>query len=276
VAVSDDLNGFIPGPPQEAPDAGRNARWVFLRGDQILVEENGSTPSLPDRRLDGGSTPIPLGRLNGADCWAASLSDDVPPPAGYRWFRLRELLDHLPEAEFRAAGYALHLFQWDRSHQFCPACGQALSRMAPERRTKRCPGCGTVHHPRIAPAVIVSVRRDDKILLAHSARYRKQPIYSVIAGYVEVGETLAEAVRREIREEVAVEVRDIRYFDSQPWPFSGSLMTAFTARYESGEIAVDGREILDAGWFSPDDLPRLPPSGAVSRKLIDNFLSTFR
>ncbi|MFP4033784.1 MAG: NAD(+) diphosphatase [Desulfococcaceae bacterium] len=249
---------------------------MILRGDQILVGENGSTPRLPDRSPDGGFVPIPLGRLNGADCRAASLPDDVSPPAGHRWLRLRELLNLLPEAEFRAAGYALHLFQWDRSHQFCPGCGHRLSPMVLTLRTKTCPGCGTVHHPRIAPAVIVSVRRDDKILLARSARYGQQPIYSVIAGYVEVGETLAEAVRREIREEVALQVRKIRYFDSQPWPFSGSLMTAFTARYESGEIAADGREILDAGWFSPDDLPRLPPPGSVSRKLIDNFLSTFR
>jgi NAD+ diphosphatase len=275
VAASDDLNRFVPEPPAGEPGAERSARWVFLRGDRLLLPETGS--ALPPHRPPGnGLTPIPLGRLNGADCWAAVLPDDVSPPAGFRWFRLRELLNRLPEAEFRAAGYALHLFQWDRSHQFCPGCGHALSEMVPERRTKSCPGCGTVHHPRIAPAVIVSVRRDDKILLAHSARYRDQPIYSVIAGYVEVGETLADAVRREIREEVGIEVRDVRYFDSQPWPFSGSLMTAFTARHDGGEIVVDGREILDAGWFSPDDLPRLPPPGTISRRLIDHFLSSSR
>lgn len=275
MAAEDSVNRFVPAPPPAASPGDGNARWVFFQEDRILVPER-LDDGLPAAPLENAGPPVPLGRLNGADCWAATLPGGAPPPAGFQWVRLRELLNRLPEPEFRAAGYALHLFQWDRSHQFCPGCGNALAAMAPEERTKTCTGCGTVHHPRIAPAVIVSVRRENQILLAHSARYRGEPIYSVVAGYVEVGETLDEAVRREIREEVSLRVRDIQFFDSQPWPFSGSLMTAFTARHDGGEIAVDGREILDAGWFSPGDLPRLPPPGSISRRLIDHFLSTFR
>jgi NAD+ diphosphatase len=275
VAVEDPLNQFILEPPRGTPGGKRDNRWAFFRGDRILVPET-VEDGLPNHPLENASPPIPLGRLDGADCWAATLPEEAPAPPGFQWVRLRELLNRLPEGEFRAAGYALHLLQWDRSHQFCPGCGSALAEMVPELRTKTCTGCGTVHHPRIAPAVIVSVRREDQLLLAHSARYRGEPIYSVIAGYVEAGETLDDAVRREVREEVGLRVRDIQFFDSQPWPFSGSLMTAFTARHAGGEIAVDGREILDAGWFSPGDLPRLPPPGSISRRLIDHFLSTFR
>lgn len=248
-------------------------RWVFLREDRLLVPEEGPA-SLPTHAPEPVPRVFPLGRINGFDCRAAAVSPDQPPPPGFQWRRLRELLDQLPETEFQVAGTALHLFHWDRSHRFCPGCGAPLPPLSAETWTKSCPGCNTVHHPRIAPAIIVRVTRGNRILLARSARYPTRPIFSVIAGYVEAGETLEAAVQREIEEEVGLAVRNVRYFDSQPWPFSGALMVAFTADHADGNIIVDGREILEADWFSPDDLPPLPPPGSVSRRLIDQFVWT--
>ena len=124
--------------------------------------------------------------------------------------------------------------------------------------------------PRTSPAVIVLVEREGKALLAHARRFT-EGLYSVLAGFVEPGETLEEAVAREIQEEVGIQVTDIRYFGSQPWPFPDSFMVGFTARYESGEIRVDGNEITQADWFSPNELPTIPDQVSIARRLIDWF-----
>jgi len=139
-------------------------------------------------------------------------------------------------------------------------------------RAKECPQCGLLHFPRLAPAIIVLVERGHKLLLARS-RHFPPGLYSVIAGFVEPGETLEEAVVREVREEVGVAIKDIRYFDSQPWPFPHSLMIGFTAAYAGGKISLDDMEIEDAGWFTADNLPTLPGKISISRRLIDRFLA---
>jgi NAD+ diphosphatase len=140
-----------------------------------------------------------------------------------------------------------------------------------DERAKICPKCGLVAYPRLSPAVIVAVLRDNCILLAHSHRFPAK-FYSVLAGFVEPGETLEECVEREVYEEVGIRVRAIRYFGSQPWPFPDSLMIAFTANYAGGEIRIDHSEIADANWFSANDLPHIPPKISIARQLIDWFL----
>jgi len=159
---------------------------------------------------------------------------------------------------------------WDRTHQFCGRCGAPMEAKATER-AKLCPRCGLHHFPRLAPAVIVLVERGHALLLARS-RHFTQGMYSVIAGFVEPGETLEEAVVREVREETGISIRDIKYFGSQPWPFPHSLMIGFTAAYESGEIVLEDSEIEDAGWFTRDNLPPLPGKISIARRLIDGFL----
>jgi NAD+ diphosphatase len=136
---------------------------------------------------------------------------------------------------------------------------------------QQCTACGFTIFPRISPAVIVLVERDGKVLLARASRF-KERLYSVIAGFVEPGESLEQTVTREIREEIGIGVKDIKYFGSQPWPFPDSLMIGFTAQHMDGEIAVDGEEIVEAQWFSPEQLPDIPDKISISRALIDWFV----
>jgi NAD+ diphosphatase len=130
-----------------------------------------------------------------------------------------------------------------------------------------------VNYPRLSPAIIVAVLKNNQILLARNKRF-KLPFYSVLAGFVEPGETLEECVQREIREEVGIMTKNIRYFGSQPWPFPNSLMIAFVADYADGEITIDGSEIIDAAWFSKGELPQIPPTISIARQLIDWFTKT--
>jgi len=167
---------------------------------------------------------------------------------------------------------AFHIAQWRQESRFCGSCG-AMNTDSPDELARLCPVCGRLEYPRIAPAVITLITNDeDKALLAHNKKFTPG-IYSLIAGFAEAGENLESAVAREIREEVDIEVRDIRYVISQPWPFPNSLMAGFSARYASGTIRPDGVEIEDAQWFSRDKLPMLPGPGSVSRCLIEQWMN---
>ena len=135
----------------------------------------------------------------------------------------------------------------------------------------RCPRCGMMHYPRVSPAVIVRVNRGEAVLLARSPGFPKG-MRSVLAGFVEPGESIEETVRREVREEVGVEVRNLRYFGSQPWPFPNSLMIGMTADHAGGELAPQPGEIEDAAWYRADDLPGIPPKISIARRLIDDFV----
>jgi NAD+ diphosphatase len=160
--------------------------------------------------------------------------------------------------------------EWARTSRYCGRCGTATE-LAPHERAAHCPACGLNAYPRIAPAVIVIVENGDRILLARGAAF-PPGMFSALAGFAEPGEPLAETVRREIREEVGIEVRDVRYFDSQPWPFPHSLMIGFFATYAGGELTPDGVEIVEADWFGADGLPNVPPPLSIARRLIDDWL----
>jgi NAD+ diphosphatase len=167
---------------------------------------------------------------------------------------------------------AFHIAQWRRESRFCGSCG-AQNTDAPGEPARLCPVCGRQEFPRISPAVITIIINDeDKALLAHNKKFIPC-VYSLIAGFNEAGESLEATVVREIREEVNINVRDVRYIASQPWPFPNSLMLGFAARYASGTIRADGVEIEDARWFSRDALPKLPGTGSVSRCLIGRWIA---
>jgi NAD+ diphosphatase len=177
------------------------------------------------------------------------------------------------ETLFAVAGRAIQIIAWDRDHQFCSRCGAKTAAMAMER-AKQCPECKLVTYPRLSPAIIVRVRRGDEMLLARNANW-PQGRYSILAGFVEPGETLEETVEREVMEEVGLRVKNIKYFASQPWPFPNSLMLGFTADYDSGEITFNDQEIATADWFRADNLPQIPPPGSISRVLIDDFVAAY-
>jgi NAD+ diphosphatase len=164
----------------------------------------------------------------------------------------------------------MQLIRWDRGHKFCGQCGK-LTESKKDERAKICPSCGLSAYPRLSPAVIVAVVKGDRLLLGTSKRFRAD-FWSVLAGFVEPGETLEECVVREVREEVGILVENVHYFGSQPWPFPDSLMVGFTAEYAAGEITVDQTELTDANWFTADDLPRIPPKVSIARRLIDWFV----
>lgn len=207
-----------------------------------------------------------LGELDGEPCFARA---DAPPP-GTEAHPLRQLFGVLSDEEFGVAARALGITAWDRDHRHCGRCGAPTERSTVER-VRTCTACGHAAYPRLSPAIIVLVERDGRCLLARNAR-TQMPFFSTLAGFVEVGESLEDCVAREVREEAGIELADIRYFGSQPWPFSGSLMIGFTARWAGGEIVEDPTEIADAGWFAPDALPPIPPRLSIARELIDDFV----
>lgn len=213
-----------------------------------------------------------LGALDGVHCWSVVVEEEIATGPGTAFVPLRPLHALVDEALFPLAGRAVQIAEWHETHRFCGRCGTPTGD-APGERAKKCPACGLAAYPRVAPAVIVRVTHGDRILLAHGTRF-PEPIYSVLAGFVDPGETLEECVAREIREEVGIEVGEIRYWASQPWPFPHSLMLGFTAELAGGEIVIDPEEIVDARWFTRDDLPRIPGGISIARRLIDDWLET--
>jgi NTP pyrophosphohydrolases containing a Zn-finger, probably nucleic-acid-binding len=183
---------------------------------------------------------------------------------------LRGIFGALDENMYTMAIKALGMINWDRTSRFCGQCGAKIERRS-DLLGKECPGCGFISFPRISPAVIVLVEREDRVLLARADRFRED-IYSVIAGFVEPGETLEDTVRREVKEETGIDVQNIRYFGSQPWPFPDSLMIGFTARYAGSEIKIDKEELVDAKWFGAGNLPNIPGKISIARSLIDWFI----
>jgi NAD+ diphosphatase len=180
---------------------------------------------------------------------------------------LRGLYGRLDESFYALAGRAAQIVAWDRDHQYCGRCGTPT---APSRaeRARQCPACGLTSFPRLSPAVITLIERSDAILLARGHHFPTGR-YGIIAGFVEPGESLEEAVRREIREEVGLDVTDVRYFGSQPWPFPHAIMIGFTANAPTGDIRLDDQELSEAGWYTLDRLPQVPQKLSIARRLID-------
>ncbi|HEV7663806.1 MAG TPA: NAD(+) diphosphatase [Chloroflexota bacterium] len=261
-------------PPTEPPP--RAAAWFAFRGDRLFVRPDSDRVSLLDYAelaalgadFEAGHY---LGRLDDLDCYAISLDASLETPSGATAEGLRALYGRLPDDLFAIAGRAVQILLWDQTHRFCGRCGQPTVN-APAERAKLCPACGLLSFPRLSPAVIMLVSRGDDLLLARNKAFA-DGFFSVLAGFVEPGESLEEAVAREVKEEVGLDVGDIRYFGSQPWPFPHQLMIGFTATSPGGEISLQEEEIAEAAWFNRHaELPKLPGKLSIARKLIDAFL----
>jgi NAD+ diphosphatase len=272
------FSGFTPGPDFILTPGTRPGRQLFLHQNRLLVKilEGQPVPADASDLAPAGydcEDVLALGRVDGVLCAACRLPNDFTPPTGFHFEGLRRLFGRIAEVDLAAAGYALQLFRWKDDHRFCGRCGAATALHAGVRALG-CTGCDRFLFPQVAPAVIVAVVSNKRLLLARARRYAGN-MFSVVAGYVEPGETLEECVRREVHEEVGLEVDKIRYFGSQPWPFSGSLMVAFTAAHTGGEILVDHNEILEAGWFTAADLPVIPGKISIARQLIDWYVGRY-
>ena len=262
--------------PQIKPEANNTSEgiyFVFQKGRLLVKSENDCIilPAEKDIHANGITVVHKqyLGALNTTPCFAGEVEATIQSGSYFEFKDLRALITTLDEEMVSIAGRANQLVYWNKAHRYCGACGHATHDKTDER-AKICPRCGLTNYPRLSPAIIVAVVRDDKILLARNQRF-KLPMYSVLAGFVEPGETLEACIHREIKEEVGVAVKNIRYFGSQPWPFPDSLMIAFTADYESGEVEVDPSELLDAQWFTKDNLPQVPTRISIAGQLIEWF-----
>ena len=252
------------------------AHFFVCLPDGLLVKEVGAQAELPDPMtvdalgLSMGDAHY-LGRLGETDCYALALPAGTVPPTPLVVRSLRKLYTSLGEELFAVAGRAMQITYWAQTSRFCGRCATPMVRQ-PRERCMRCPACELSAFPRLSPAVIVLVRRGPQALLGRSARF-PLPMYSTLAGFVEPGESLEETVSREIREEVGIEVKNLRYFGSQPWPFPHSLMIGFMAEYAGGELRADGEEIIDARFFDADQLPAIPPPLSIARQLINAWLA---
>lgn len=247
--------------------------WLFVfNSTKMLIKTGIDNPSIPTSEDFKGTELVfvfkqYLGELEGCPSYCMEVDDTFTPPEGMLFRDLRSLLGEIEEDIFLLAGRAFQIVNWNRMHKFCGKCGIPTEALQNEL-AKKCPSCGSVFYPRISPAVIVAIVRGDEILLAHNKNFR-QNWYSVIAGFMEPGETFEDCIIREVMEEVGIRVKNIKYFDSQPWPFPDSLMVGFTAEHESGEISVDGKEIEDAAWYRRDNLPQKPTVASIAGRLIE-------
>jgi len=202
-----------------------------------------------------------IGEWQGAPVWLVRQAMDN------NMFSARQLLDQ-DKGLFQLVGRGVQLAEFYRSHKFCGYCGHEMQ-VSKTEWAALCSHCRERYYPQIAPCIIVAIRKGEEILLAQHVRHRNG-IHTVLAGFVEVGETLEETVAREVMEESNVRVKNVRYVSSQPWPFPNSLMMAFMAEYDGGDIKHDPKELLSAGWYRFDALPQLPPVGTIARRLIED------
>jgi NAD+ diphosphatase len=267
---------FMPG-HSEPEDAGESPLVFAFRKRELLVTHEGQLPGV--EMIDAlGVVAVRrqyLGALDGSHCYSLELESDHAVPEGMAFRDLRMLFGSLDSPLHALAGRAVQVVEWDRTHQFCGACG-AKTMLSESDRSRTCPSCKIPMYPRLSPAVIMAVERGDEILLGRSAHF-PAGIFSVLAGFVEPGEKAEEAVVREVFEETGIVVDDVRYFSSQPWPFPNSLMLGFNARYVSGEITLEDDEVVEADWFPVNALPKTFPGNiSISQWLLNDFIERKR
>jgi NAD+ diphosphatase len=258
--------------PQDIPE---NALLVVVHKNEICLR-TGCDPTIfmPVSReitesLDDNIQY--LGNLGTVPCYVLDISVEDHCPEGVTLCGVRDLDDRIPDEELAIAGLAVHIADYHRTTRFCGRCGTRTLSMHTER-AKICPSCHYITYARLSPAIIVLVRKDENILLVHG---KQAPAgrFSLVAGFVEPGETIEHAVHREVREEAGIEISHVRYLASEPWPFPNSLMMGFVADYAGGTLTPDGIEIESAGWFDRHNLPDFPPKISITHALIDGWIS---
>ncbi|HEV8077718.1 MAG TPA: NAD(+) diphosphatase [Marinobacter sp.] len=243
--------------------------WVLrVSGDLVLKPANGwLQPVVADEVAALSASAVSLGELRGRPLFVVNQTEGAL--AGLQPLLLRDLILHTENAPVAMISTAVQLARWWRDHRFCGRCGTTTV-FYPRERARWCQNCEIPWYPRVAPCVIVVIRRGERMLLARSSRTRR-PTYSLIAGFVEPGESLEQAVAREVKEETGLQVSNVRYRLSQPWPFPHQLMAGFFADYESGELVLQQDELADAGWFVPGHTPPIPPLTTISGQLIHDM-----
>jgi NAD+ diphosphatase len=234
----------------------------FAESGQLVLNAD---LSLPERFPEDHA--IYLGTLDGTPCYVSRLADE---PTDLQQLEIRGLHSRISDELYSLIGYASQILTWRETHRFCSRCA-TKAEPSDSERAMVCPACGLMSYPRISPSMIVAVTKGDELLMARSPRF-PAGMYSVVAGFLEPGETLEQCVAREVREETGIEVSNIQYFANQPWPFPHSIMIGFKADYAGGEINIDPVEIEDAGWYTAATMPDIPGHSTIARWLIDDYL----
>jgi NAD+ diphosphatase len=262
---------------RSAPSDDHPALYLLVRRGEVLVVARSEGFAIPQAIPDvpTGGVHILGSMLDGTWVYGVDVEPHTDEPDEHLWVPLRQLYGKVDDILWTVAGRAEQIVSWDRTHRFCGRCGEPTEPQLNER-ARKCPSCGLLAYPRLSPATITLVTRgegaDEEALLAWGRQFPGR-FYSTLAGFVEPGESLEQCVAREIMEEVGVEVGDIAYFGSQPWPFPNSLMLGFTARYIRGELVLQEDEIVEAGWFRADALPPCPRGGmSIAGALIESWL----
>ena len=259
--------GFL---PLIQPASAADIQTLVFHKDRLLLREEGLAPPLHAELIAAGlelDGAMPLGTWEGRYWQVAQAAHDAPPLPGHAYMSLRALFGTVDDGLLGVAGRAFQIAEWSRTHRFCGACASPMS-LAPGERAMRCAACGHLAYPRISPAMMVLIKKgDQRLLAAHAnAPYKR---FTALAGFLEAGESVEEAVHREVFEEVGLRVHNLKYFGSQSWPFPHSLMIAFTADYLDGEIVTDPNEISDARWFGPgDEWPTLSHTVSIASELL--------
>lgn len=249
--------------------------FVFCDDELMLLKQNDGTWTIPCTT----EPPTPTGNnvnvmkvypLNMQEVRTYRLPERPETGARYEFCRLRNSYYKLTPELYHAAGKCHELLYWDANTRFCGVCGAPMKMHT--AISKKCEVCGKEIWPQLATAIIVLVSRGDEMLLVH-ARNFKGRFFGLVAGFVETGETLEQAVHREVKEETGLEIDELRYFGSQPWPYPCGLMVGFFARYVSGEIKLQDSELAAGSWFRPGNLPELPEKLSIARRLIDHWLA---
>ncbi|MBM4443604.1 MAG: NAD(+) diphosphatase [Candidatus Rokubacteria bacterium] len=268
--------GFEPA-KKGAGDGVPEGRWLLLQEQSLVVRADSHELALPTgRRPDGfeaaTTEPICLGSCGEIAHWVLALPKDAPLPPGYHAETIVPMRGtKLPDDLLTLGGMAAQALWWESTSGFCPRCGQPTTRIAGEWG-KKCAGCGYEHYPHLHPATITMVRdtKRQRVLLARKAEWAPGR-YALVAGFVDNGESLEGCVRREVKEEVGVDVGEVRYVGSQNWPFPSQIMCGFIAEYEGGDVVVDTTELEDARWFPMNELPIRPSRHSIAGYIIQNF-----
>jgi len=248
-------------------DSTSSAIYAFFNDELVIKTDKAEPLIFGDIEGHQSSEPFYVGEYSGRNYFCVEL---ISIPSGFEVIRLWELLgdDQFP---FDLAGRALQLLTWNKAHQFCGTCS-ARTTLSISDWSRKCSACGQDFYPRLSPCVIMSIRKDNKILLAQRPG-SKHDFYTVLAGFIEPGETAEQTVVREVAEEVGIEIKNVRYFSSQPWPFPGQLMLGFMADYASGELNPDLTEVQNPTWFDYQDLPKHPGVNTISGRLIEQTVT---
>ena len=252
---------------------------LIFYDDYLLLEKKGEDYHIPKLEklpiwlAESGKINYThdIGIYNKTNCEAVGLSEKIITPELYQWISLRAALNLVDYIWYGVITRAYHIIHWDKNHRFCGRCGQETVYI-PKTLERQCLNCKLFFYPRISPSIIVLIHKKNQILMARKAEF-SPGVYGLIAGFVEPGETLEEALHREVYEEVGLKVKNINYFGSQPWPFPDSLMVAFTAEYAEGEIKLNDGELESADWYDINHLPGYPSSSvSIAMKLIDDYV----